>query len=212
MVNSRNYMKVIILHGDYIVKAYERLQKFISEAQKRGWEIINDEIVLTPSLFGKERLVVFRKYTLLSKADIKNLSRLQGTLIVYNEGKIPITFIRSLPKETKIEEFNLPKIIWNFLDKPSVKLLHEAIKNEPVEFVFALLAKRFRDLYWVKADPKTIFYPSWQIAKLTKQSHRFTQSKLLELIAELAKIDILAKTSKAEIISSLDLMFLTKLE
>ena len=205
-------MKIIILHGDYIVKAYERLQKFINEALKRGWEIVNDEVSLTPSLFGKERLIVFRKYTLLSKTDIKNLSRLEGTIIVYHEGKIPITFLRGLPKETKIEEFNLPKIIWNFLDKPSIKLFHEVVKNEPVEFVFSLLARRFRDLYWAKVDSKSLNCPVWQVAKLKKQSQKLTAPQLQELIGELAKIDILAKTSKADLLSSLDLLFLTKLE
>lgn len=209
-------MKIILLHGDDIVKAYERLQKFIAEARKRGWEIINDEIAPTPSLFGKERLIVVRKDVLLSKADLKNLSRCQGTLIVYHEGNIPVNFIRSLPGGTKVEEFKLPKVIWNFLDKPSIKLFHDVIRNEPVEFVFSLLAKRFRDLYWVKisdpAGPTAPAYQPWQIAKLKKQALGFTQEKLAEIIAELAKIDVLSKTSRADLISSLDLLLLTKLE
>ena len=67
-------MKIIVLHGDYTTKLYERLTKFIEAAKKRGWEIVNDEISQTPSLFNIERLTIVRKYNLISpRKDIPNI-------------------------------------------------------------------------------------------------------------------------------------------
>lgn len=211
-------MKIIILHGDYTTKLYERLTKFIDAAQKRGWEIVNDEINQTPSLFNKERLTIVRKYNLITKSDIRNIVKVPGTLVIYNEGTIPQLFLRQLPKETKsghtvvIEEFKLPKLIWNFLDNISVKLLHEVIKTEPVEFVFSVLAKRFRDLYWAKTDLESMIYDSWRKTKLQKQAEKYTTREVVQIINKLAEIDIKVKTSKADLISELDLLLIKSLE
>jgi len=205
-------MKIIVLHGDYTTKLYERLNKFIDVAKKRDWEIANDEISQTPSLFNKERLTIVRKYNLISKKDIPNILKIPGTLVIYNEGTVPQTFLKELPEETKVEEYKLPKIIWNFLDHISVKLLHEVIKTEPIEFVFSLLSKRFRDLYWVKTEPRTMNYAHWQISKLKKQSEKYTTREVVQIINKLAEIDIKVKTSKADLISELDLLLISKLE
>ena len=39
-------MKIIVLHGDDSEKSYTRLTKFIKEAKKRNWEIVNDKLDL----------------------------------------------------------------------------------------------------------------------------------------------------------------------
>lgn len=211
-------MKIIILHGDNTYKSYERLTKFIDEAKKRGWEIVNDQISFTPSLFGNKKLIVYRKYQLLTKTEIARFSKLDDTLVIYNEGIIPQAFLKTLPKDTKsvdtvvIEEFKLPKIIWNFLDNISIRLFHEVIKTEPVEFVFALLAKRFRDLYWVKTEPRTMNYELWQIQKLKRQSEKCTTREVEHIINKLAEIDIKVKTGKSDLISELDLLLIKSLE
>ena len=205
-------MNIIVLHGDYTTKLYERLSKFIDVAKKRDWEIVNDEINQTPSLFNKEALTIVRKYNLITKRDIRNIVKIPGTLVIYHEGHIPQLFLKDLPKETKIEEFKLPKLIWNFLDNISVKLLHEVIKTEPVEFVFSLLSKRFRDLYWVKNESRIMNYAPWQISKLKKQSEKYTTREVVQIINKLAEIDIKVKTSKADLISELDLLLISKLE
>lgn len=205
-------MKIIVLHGDYTTKLYERLNKFIEAAKKRGWEIVNDEISQTPSLFNIERLTILRKYSLLSKKDIPRISKIAGTLVIYNEGTVPQLFLKELPKDTKVEEFKLPKIIWNFLDNISVKKFHEVIKNEPVEFVFSVLSKRFRDLYWVKVSEDYLPYQPWQIRKLKRQAQNYSLEALKEIIDKLAEIDIKVKTSKADLISELDLMLIKSLE
>jgi len=167
-------MKTIIVHGEDTPKSYQRLTKFLDTAKTRDWEIIYDEVLATPSLFGKQRLFVIKDYRVLPK----NLNKFDGTLVIYNEGNIPVTILNKF-KEAKIERFDPPKIIWRFLDKPSVKLLHEVIKKEPIELVFHLFAKRLR------------------------------KTKYLD---ELAKIDIDAKTGKADLLLSLDLFIAKHLE
>ena len=204
-------MKVIVLHGDHTTKLYERLNKFIDVAKKRGWGI-SDEINRTPSLFNVERLTVVRKYTLLSKKDVPNISKTPGTLVIYNEGTVPQTFIKTLPKDTKVEEFKLPKLIWSFLDNISVKSLHEVIKNEPVEFVFSLLSKRFRDLYWVQASSETLNYQSWQLGKLKRQSERFSKEKIKGIVNKMSEIDVKVKSSKANLTNELDFLLIKSLE
>lgn len=206
-------MKLIILHGDYIINSYERLKKFVLAAKNRGWEIsdYDKETIDNQSLFAVERFVVLRDYKTLNKKDILRLDKYPGTLIIYHEGNIPQTFLKMLTNPV-IEEYKLPKIIWNFLDHISIKLFHEVIKNEPVEFVFSVLAKRFRDLYWVKIDLGSMIYDSWRKVKLQKQAEKYTTSRVVQIINELAEIDIKVKTSKANLISSLDFLFLTKLE
>jgi len=206
-------MKIIVLHGDYTTKLYERLNKFMDVAKKRGWEIVNDEIVRTPSLFNKERLTIVRKYNLLSpKKDIPNILKIPGTLVIYNEGTIPQLFLKQLPKDTKIEEFKLPKLIWNFLDNISVKYLHEVIETEPIEFVFSVLSKRFRDIYWVKVSESSLPYQPWQIGKIKRQAQKYSTESLQNIISKLAEIDVKVKTSKADLISELDLMLIKSLE
>ena len=134
--------------------------------------------------------------------------------------------MKQLPKIDKVEEFKLPKLIWSFLDscfpgnaKNALLLLHEIIKNEPVEFVFSLLAKHLRDLYWVKVDSPPgqrpsgpVAYPSWRVEKLKRQSHKFSEGSLEDLINSLAQADIKAKTSQGELIDLLDFIIATKLE
>ena len=209
-------MKIIVLHGDDLQKSYERLKKFIDSAKARGWEILHDKVSATPSLFGTERLTVIRD---LEAVDKKLLAKATGTLVIYKEGAIGKNFLKILPKDSKIEEFKLPKLIWNFLENiqpgKSEKIIrdfHKIIDKEPPEFVFSLIAKQFRDLYWVKIDPKSIPYPSWRVARLKNQSVHFSINLLKRLIGLLADIDINVKTGKAELTSSLDLFILKQLE
>ena|SRR3989344_2010632 len=224
-------MKIIILHGDNILESYERLQKFIDNAQSRSWEIIRisntsqniPEALVSSSLFEKEKLVVVENITFLG-ATVKKwvkqkADKLNTTLVIYHPGNITKTFINSLPKVEKIEEFKLPKLIWSFLDscypgnaKNALLLLHEIIKNDPVEFVFSLLAKQMRDLYWVKVDAKSIPYPSWRVEKLKRQSHKFPEGSIEGLIDSLAQADITSKTSQGNLIDLLDFIIATKLE
>lgn len=224
-------MKIILIHGDYKIKAYERLRKLVDEVRRRNWELTSveeqtqtiPEIISSQSLFNKNRLVVLKNISKISKKDIswliKNYLKYDGVLVVYSEGYLNSMLLKSLRNISKIEEYKLPKIIFNLLDSffpknshKIIQLLHKTIKNNPPEFVFSLISKHFRDLYWVNINPKTIPYPSWRIGKLKVQAKKYESSKLKDIIKAMSEIDIEVKTSKADIISSLDLLIATKLQ
>lgn len=202
-------MKIIVVHGDDTEKSYARLTVFVKEAKSRGWEIINDKIEETPSLFGTQKLIILRNYQLLDKKQLKLTEKIPGTLVIYHQKKLPQTFLKTLPPDTKKELFELPFLLWKFLDSMNIKTFQEVIETQPVEMVFAMIAKRLRDLYWVKTgSPKM---SPWQLSKLKKQSDKYNKEKLEEIISDLAKIDIDAKTGKRDLKSCLDLLVIKKL-
>lgn len=223
-------MKIIILHGDDSIKSYERLRKFIDTANIRKWDVrkieensLLAESLSSTSLFQKENLFIFDKPETLTKKELlwlKNKSEsLSGTLVLYRDDIVGKRLISSLPEDTRVEEFKLPKIIFQFLDsfypgnaKHCLELLHEVIVYEPIEFVFALLVKQVRNLFWVKVSPQGLPFPTWQVDRLKSQTSRFGNGQLENIISELSKIDIDVKTSKADLLSSLDLLIITKLQ
>ena len=223
-------MKIIVLHGDDNLESYKRLQTFIDVAQSRNWTIqrISDnsvniaETLTTDSLFAEKRLIVIEDHRLLDKKTLlwikKKKDVLDTTLIIYSHGNITKTFLKSLPRVDKVEEFKLPKLIWSYLEsfypengKNSLLLLHEIIKTEPIEFVFSLLAKKVKDLYWVKVDAQSLLYPAWRIGKLQRQATKWQKEILEDLIFEFSEADIKSKTSQADLSNLLDFIVLEKL-
>lgn len=224
-------MKIFLLHGENELKAYERLQKFIETAKSRSWEVVYvdetalslREVFISKSLLSGESFFILRDISKLSKREtdwLKKVSdRLDGNLIIYYKGIAPVTFIKSLPETIKIEEFKLPKLLFEFLEsvrpknqKRAIELFHRVTETEPAEMVFSLLSRQLRDIYWVKAEEGSLPYPSWRVGKLKTQAINYSTNQLIKLIGNLAEIDIEAKTSNAEIIPSLDLLIATKLE
>ncbi|MCX6703978.1 MAG: hypothetical protein NTZ07_00850 [Candidatus Woesebacteria bacterium] len=224
-------MKIIILHGDDERKLYERLSKFIETAKGRSWEVayLDDpalsiqEQLSSSSLFGSERFFIIRDILRLGKRELEWLNKkskdLSGNLIIYHEGYISQTILKSLPKETKIEEFKLPVVLWSFLDNlypgnsgKSIVQFHQLVEKEAPEFIFTLIAKLFRDLYWAKVDSSTLPYPNWRVGKLKAQANKFTINNLQLIINNLSDVDIKVKTSKADLVSELDLFIIKQLE
>ncbi|QQG41235.1 MAG: hypothetical protein HYV90_03620 [Candidatus Woesebacteria bacterium] len=224
-------MKIIILHGDDERKLYARLQKFIETARSRSWEVdyLDDvsikiqEVLSSTSLFTDERFFVLRDIKRLGKKEAewlnKKYAELSGNLIIYHEGYIPKNLLSSLPKDVKIEEFKLPVIIWTFLEhiypgnsKQIISEFHKIIERDAPEYIFTLIAKLFRDLYWAKVDPASMPYPAWKISKLKFQISKFTDEQLKYLIKRMSEIDIEVKTSKSNLIAALDLLIVKQLK
>lgn len=223
-------MKLLILHGDDQIKLYARLVKFIETAKSRSWEIsyLDDvpsiiDSINSSSLFGAERFFVLRDIKRLGKKEIEwlkeNAKDIDSNLVIYHEGYVPVALTKGITTDVKIEEFKLPKIIFSLMDmimpgnsSQVIKTLHKIIETEAVEFVFVLIAKHMRDLYWAKTDLSSMPYPSWRSSKLKNQADKFTTNNLQLIINELSEIDVLVKTSKADLVSSLDLLFIKSLE
>lgn len=224
-------MKIVLLHGDDEQKSYERLQKFIETAKARSWEVVylDDtslsfvEALRSRSLFGGERFFILKDVKKIGKREsewlIKNAEKAEGNLVIYHSGVAPAALLKVIPASAKVEEFKLPRLIFQFLDafvpknaKKAIGLLHDVVKNQPPEFIFSLLARHIRDLYWVSTDAKSLPYPNWRVGKLREQAGKFKVNQLTELIKRLSEIDIEVKTSNAELIPSLDLLIATRLE
>jgi hypothetical protein len=212
-------MKIIVLHGDDTAKSYDRLMKFVDTAKKRNWEIITDEFPNTPSLFGADRLIIYRDFSLLTKQDIKNFDRFDGTLVVYHGGILPQTFLKLMPADFKMEKFELPRLLFIFLESfypgnsvRCLKLLHDLTKTEAIELTFFMLSRHLRDLFWVTLDTKDTQFPAWKSSKLKSQAQKFEPEKLKQIINDLVDIDILVKSSKADLLTDLDLLIVKQLE
>jgi DNA polymerase III delta subunit len=225
-------MRVILIHGDHTLDSYQRLRKFIEEAKTRNWDVVRidcsavvslAEEVSRSSLFQKEQFFVVENLDKVRKKDLawlkKNIVNLPGTLVFFHQGVIKRDLLQSLPKPDKIEEFKLPRLIFKFLEafypgneKSCLQLFHQVMKTEPHEFVFALLARHLRDLYWLKIDINALSYPHWRLSRLKAQSTRFSKSLLKGIIRDLAEIDVKTKTSKATCTDALDFLIASKLE
>lgn len=224
-------MKITVLYGNYTTAARNRYLVIVDALKKRGWEIVSveadkrsiSEKLTTNSLFGGEQLFTIENANQLDAATLKWLAdyspQVQGNILIYHEGEIPKKALDILKKNAKLERFDLPKTIFVFLDSitphnasTSIKLLHKVVENEPVELVFSLIASLFRDLYWVKADPKSLKLPSWRAQKLSRQASKFSVEQIKKIINQLAEIDIKVKTSQAELLPSLDLLLASELQ
>lgn len=224
-------MKIIILHGDDSIKSRERLKKFTDIAKERGWEVTYldeseqtfQEVLSVSSLFGKDRFFIVRDIKKMGKRELewlkRNYKNLSGNLIIFNEGYINVSILKNLPIDTKIEEYKLPVLLWNFLDslKPGsstrlISTLHKIVENKPIEFIFSLISRQIRDLYWVKRDPVSTGFPFWKINKLKSQTQYFSLEKLKTLIDSLSIIDYKVKTSKTNLLEELDLLIIKQLE
>lgn len=224
-------MNLIVLHGDSVVESYNRLQRFIKEARLRGNSIENvsenvnltlRELLVSKNLFSQTTFFVAYEKS-LSKKDLdwlnKNADKFDCNLVIYSERILPKTFIKSIPKKSKIEEYKTPQLIWKFLEsfypgnaRTALSLLHKVLLTEPVELIFALLVGYLRDLYWVRLDKDSLNYPSWRIGKLGNQSEKFTKNRLKKIIAELGRIDLEYKTGSSVLEDSLDLLIIGVLE
>lgn len=223
-------MKIIIIQGDHLEKSRKRFSQIIKKIKSRGWEIRRidsgqnvSEQFTKVSLFEEELLFIIEEPLKLLIKDLKwigkNQKSIEGNLLIYHQGYIPKKIINLLPKQIEIEDYKIPKLIWNFLDsiypgntKEILQILHNVIKNEPNEFIFSLIVGRVKELYWIKIDEKALNYPSWRLNKLKFQAKKFKKKMLKEIIDELAKIDIRVKTTRENLIDALDLLIISKLE
>jgi DNA polymerase III delta subunit len=222
-------MKVTILSGNDHQALWLRKKQIIKAISARGWEnqiVTSDtsvaEQLRSTSLFENQKLFIIEDLKIFTDKNIawfKNNLDFEANLLIVCEDTVPVKIKNVFGKKANIEIFDLPKKIFVFLEsifpgnaKNCLNLLHDIIKNDPIELVFALISSQARDLYWVKMDPGSYNLPFWRLDKLKRQSQKFTQEGLEGLIKNLAKIDMEAKTSKSQLTQSLDLVLLTSLK
>lgn len=203
-------MKIIVLHGDDTKRSYERLVKFTEEAKKRGWDVLEYDYdsVSNQSLFEKERFYILKDYTKLTKNTLLKLKNLSGNLVVYHKNLLTAIILKTI-NPSKVEKFELPKLLWNFLDTFSLKSFQEVIKTEPVEMVLWWVTQRLKELYWVKTGKQD--YPLWRLGKLKSQASKYTITQLETIISEMSELDFKSKTGNTNLKDSLDLIIIKRL-
>ncbi len=130
------------------------------------------------------------------------------TIVFWESKDLTISQLKSFPKAT-VQKAEFTKILFSFLDalKPkqgpnALKLFHELITTEDVEFVFFMIVRHFRILLAIldydqenKIDEVKRMAP-WQMSKLKKQAALFGKDRLLGHYAALFTIETAMKKGK----------------
>jgi len=223
-------MKITLIHGEDAQAARQRFTKISEAIRARGWEIVNlepnktlGEQLRSDSLFGEQILFTFENVEKAVAKDLewlaKNSESFDSNLLLYYKNTAPKTFISKLPKTTKIESFDTPQELFKMLElmypgnsQVFFTTFKRVLKTQPIELIFAMLARQVKDMYWCLMDEKSTGMPDWRAGKLKNQANKFGLEKLTKLITKLAEIDIKAKTSNTDLTQSLDLLLLSHLE
>lgn len=218
-------MKKIIIHGNDYLKSYVRLNYLKDIARQRGWDItiinakdtnLKDTLSLQ-SLFSKKRLLVIEDIKQLKKEAIISITNYEDPntiLIIYQNELINQNILRSIGKVDKVETYDLPKIIWTFLDslKPGgsgeiISLFHILLNKEPVELLFHMMVQRLKDLFLININIAFEREQSWKMNRLKKQAGLIEKNKIIEILEEFSIADIRSKTSMGDMITLLDFIF-----
>lgn len=158
------------------------------------------------SLFGEERLVIIENFfgTKTDKAwfsDYLEKNQVNVEIVFWEDKDSKSKEIKNLADKAKILNFNIPTLIFKFLDslapansQYSLSLLEDIFKSEEPEIVFFMLVKQFR--YLILAKENTNQVPSdfkrlapWQIGKITRQASLFPAESMLKIYQELENLD-----------------------
>lgn len=224
-------MEIIVLHGDDTIRSYNRLKTLLDSAHAFSFSVerVSDpnknflEAISSNDLFKSKRIILVEDPKLIGKKESiflkKNINLPNLKLIIYHSGTLSASYLKNLPDQKRVEEYKIPRLTWSFLysfypgnSKICLKLLHDLSKKEPTEMIFSSLSKHLRDVYWASVEPEGMPYPKWRVDKLKHQAHFFSGKILVEIINELAKIDLKYKTSNVDLESLLDFLIITKLE
>lgn len=223
-------MKVTILHGENTVLSRSRLVQIKSVLKKRGWNFTKIDLkennlssqMISQDLFGNQTLFIYENgIANFDKKAFKYLDDHSGddiNLLIWEKKPLTKTQLNKF-KDANIELFSIPKEVFNFLEiiypnnsKLILEKLNKLIETEALEFVFAMMARHLRDLYWVKVAPESLSLPPWRKSKLQSQSGKFSVKQLEKVIKKMAEADVKAKKSEQDLKLSLDLIIIGELK
>ena len=206
-------MKIVVIHGDDIKSSRERFNTIVKGVKKKGWSVNtlsskdNIESKLTSlSIFDTQDLYVIDDISDFSQKDldwiIKNEKKFTSQLLIFSKKPILKTLLKKL-NDAKIEEFTLPKNLFNFIDSLypgnstlAIKLFENLMKEkQPLELLISLMAKQFRDMLWILSGGEGLTYPEWRKKKLRTQANKYSIIELENIITCLSDIDYKSKTS-----------------
>ena len=226
--------KIYIFSGDDIVSSRQAyLDKLSLLKKETSIEMVAakdiDEICLenifgASDLFGLARTLATEKFFTGQKSTDKEkligkiLSFPKAQIISWETKELSKTEQQKLGKETQVNNFKLPNLLFKFLDslsptnkQTSLLSLQQLKQNVDPQFIFLMIARQIRLMILAVFDEADSL-PVWQIGKLKSQAMSFGQEKLLIAYHSLLWIDLKQKTSQSpfSLEGELDL-FLTSL-
>ena len=128
-----------------------------------------------------------------------------NTIVLWESKELSKKTVQSL-KETTVQQFDFPKILFTFLEsikprnaKQSVSLLHQLSKHTEIELIFFMMIKQMRMVLAVAHDgaiDEVKRLAPWQQQKLLSQSRQFDVKTLQQFYTRLYDIDLALKTGK----------------
>ncbi len=222
---------MIIIHGEDIVSARNRLNELIAAAGEKGLGVKRltakdldlttaTQVLEATTLFGETPLIVIEGLFSLVKSKNKDsllefISRYQDRdLLLFEDKAIGPSALKPFVK-AKPEEYKPAAIIFSFLDSlrpggaaKSLKLLEDLESaRQPAELTFAMLVRQVRLLIQA-LEPSSLKMAPWQKTRLVSQARIFGEAKLLKLHNDLYHIDKNIKTGANPLDLSLQLMAL----
>ena len=223
---------MIILHGENTVLSRQRLKEETEAFKlKRKGEVLRFEgnnlnlinlqqALESLSLIEKSQMVVIENLFSgrQSKEKEKMMTYLKNSnpinLIIWEGKKIDGRIL--LPFKAQVLRFDLPLIIFRFLDSlapgnatQSINFFHQSLEQDPPELIFYLLNRQIRLLILATdlGEKGLSQMQDWQKGKLIRQAKKFGLTKLIKIYKELLKIDWQQKTSQTpfSLVSQLDL-------
>lgn len=212
---------ITLLHGDNIEASRAELVRLKDAAGNKELRAVDgkgvDAAILTQalessSLFGGDTVVVverlFEKIGKKTKL-IGELCRIitnaatTTDVILWEPKSVGATVIKQLGKAT-VREFKTPVVIFQFLDglKPGnthalLTLYETLMASQAAELVFAMIAKRMRQLLQIAGGDTPEGMQGWQVSRLTTQAKSFTMDKLLVLYKRLLLTEYSVKSGQS---------------
>jgi len=224
-------MKYYFLSGNNNLLLEQKISDLKSKAKKRNYSLQELEYqegslisrLRAKSLFRKKDLFLIKLQNDLSAKDIEylliNRDKYDLTVVFYKYGKLSEKTVAKLRSLSKFEKYDLPKLVFKFLDSfypgnvlSCLKLWTEVKKNEEPIFLLNLLSGHLKSLYLFKIKGNLENYPPWRQFKIKSQAAKFEVDQLKDILGHLAKLDILSKSTKEDVIGLLDLLIIQKLE
>lgn len=224
-------MKIVVLYGEDETRARQRYRQIIQGVKKKEWEVVSlsskgnfslAEKLTSSSLFSDRVLYTLENLSKLALTELKwlakNSDNYEGSLLIFHKGNIPPGTRAAFPKSAKYEKFEVPQVLFTFLDsfypgngKRALALFEELLEKEAQELVVAMLARQLRDLCWVMDGAHGMNIQSWRLGKLKSQANKFTKERLKGTIEELSNIDYQSKSGTKNTRFLLEIMIITQL-
>lgn len=198
--------EAVNLNGEKIT-----LTEFI-EALEANSLLGNQKIIQIEGLFGRRKSK--EKENLIQKLIANSYSLIdnsQTEILVYESKQITTAMLNSIRglKDSRIIEFKLSKVLFQFLDNlrtgnriQSIKLLDSAIQTDSAELVNFMLIRRITELLLATGGkPKNLagMYQEWQKQKIIQQVKFWKEEQLFNFHRKLLEIDEAIKTGSTPI-------------